>query len=178
MENEGKTIYTIGHSTRPLNVFIDLLKESGITLMVDIRTVPRSARNPQYNIDSLPESLKSAAGVKYRHMAGLGGFRRPHPDSVNMGLQNENFRGYADYMQTAEFEKSLRELIALAEVEKIALMCAEAVPWHCHRSILSDALTARGFCVVDILGPGETRIHTLSPFARVDGTKISYPALI
>ena len=171
---ERQSILTIGHSTRSIEEFIDLLQAHGVTLVVDVRTVPRSRRNPQFNRDALPQSL-SAVEIGYRHMAGLGGLRRPAPDSPNTGWRNDSFRGYADYMQTPEFEEQLRALLELAPQERLALMCAEAVPWRCHRSLIADALVVRGWSVEHILSATRRQPHTLTPWARVDGTRIAYP---
>jgi len=168
-------VLTIGHSTRTLEEFIRLLQAHAVTRVVDVRTVPRSRHNPQFNKDSLPGSLKKS-GVKYVHMPGLGGLRHAERDSLNMGWQNASFRGYADYMQTPEFEKALDNLIELAKKERIALMCAEAVPWRCHRSLISDALSIRGIRAEDIMSPTHSQVHRLTPFARVRGTTITYPA--
>lgn len=168
------TLLTIGHSTRPLDEFIALLKANAITLVADIRTIPRSRQNPQFNKDSLPDPLKNA-GIGYVHMPGLGGLRHAKHDSVNAGWRNASFRGYADYMQTPEFEKQIEELILLAKEHRIALMCAEAVPWRCHRSLISDALTVRGIRTEDIMGLKQRRLHTLTPFARVRGSTVTYP---
>jgi uncharacterized protein (DUF488 family) len=167
-------VFTIGHSTRPIDTFIDLLKAHNVERVADVRTVPRSRRNPQFNRDTLPESL-AAVGVGYTHMPGLGGLRRPRLDSPNMGWRNESFRGYADYMQTPEFEEHLRDLIAAAERERVALMCAEAVHWRCHRSLIADALVVRGHRVEHILGAARSQAHVLTKWASVDGTCIVYP---
>jgi uncharacterized protein (DUF488 family) len=169
-------VMTIGHSTRPIHTFIDLLKAHCVQRLVDVRTVPRSRHNPQFNRDLLSASLQSA-GIHYSYMGELGGFRRARPDSVNMGWRNTNFRGYADYMQTAEFEKHLEALIELAEQERSAVMCAEAVPWRCHRSLIADALLVRGIEVREITSETATRVHTLTPFARVEGNKVFYPGV-
>src|ERR1022692_1300136 len=168
---------TIGHSTRTLAEFIHLLKAHGVSRVVDVRTVPRSQHNPQYNKASLPRSLKKA-GVGYVHLPGLGGLRHAKRDSINVGWRNASFRGYADYMQTPEFDQSLNELIQLAEQEPVAIMCAEAVPWRCHRSLIADALLVRGIRAEDIMSPTRRQVHTLTPFANVRGTTITYPAEI
>jgi len=165
---------TIGHSTRPLEEFIGLLKENGVTRLLDVRTVPRSRHNPQYNADALPEPL-AEAGIAYQHMPELGGLRKPKKDSVNQGWRNASFRGYADYMQTPEFGSALGTLMALADKEPVCIMCAEAVPWRCHRSLISDALAVRGVQVRHIMGPGKTGEHKLTPFAHVEGLHITYP---
>ena len=167
-------IMTIGHSTRTLEEFIGLLQVHTVSRVVDVRTVPRSRHNPQFNKTSLPGSLKKA-GVGYIHMPGLGGLRHAHRDSLNVGWRNSSFRGYADYMQTAEFEHSLEELIQSASQDRISLMCAEAVPWRCHRSLIADALLIRGIRTEDIMTPTRRQVHTLTPFAKVRGTTITYP---
>jgi uncharacterized protein (DUF488 family) len=176
--DEGKSrpiVLTIGHSTRPLDEFVALLKAHAVTLVVDVRTIPRSRHNPQFNKESLPDSLKKA-GLGYVHMSGLGGLRHAKDDSVNAGWRNASFRGYADYMQTPEFEKQIEELIQLAKEHRIALMCAEAVPWRCHRSLIGDALTIRGIRSEDIMSLKQRRLHTLTPFAHVRGSTVTYPA--
>jgi uncharacterized protein (DUF488 family) len=168
-------VMTIGHSTRPIDEFIHLLRSHDVQRLVDVRTVPRSRHNPQFNRDQLSSSLHSAR-IHYRHMPDLGGFRRARQDSANTGWHNANFRGYADYMQTPEFQKHLDTLIELARQERIAVMCAEAVPWRCHRSLIADALLVRGIEVREINSATGTRIHTLTPFARVVGTGLIYPS--
>jgi uncharacterized protein (DUF488 family) len=167
-------VLTIGHSTRTLAEFICLLQAHAVTCVVDVRTVPRSRHNPQFNKASLPRALKKA-GLGYVHLPGLGGLRHAQCDSVNLGWHNASFRGYADYMQTPEFEKSLEELVQLAKQDRIALMCAEAVPWRCHRSLIADALLVRGIRTEDIMSPTRRQVHTLTPFAKVRGTTITYP---
>jgi hypothetical protein len=169
------TMMTIGHSTRTLTEFIHLLDTHGVTRIVDVRTVPRSRHNPQFNKESLPRALKKA-GIGYSHLPGLGGLRHAKRHSRNMGWRNASFRGYADYMQTPEFEESLQELIRLARLDRIALMCAEALPWRCHRSLLADALLVRGIRSEDILNPTRRSAHALTSFARVRGTRVTYPA--
>jgi len=168
-------IFTIGHSTRSLEQFIDLLRAHGVTLVADVRTVPRSRHNPQFNRDTLPEAL-AAAGIGYRHVPGLGGLRRTSPDSANTGWRNASFRGFADYLQTAEFAAGLDELLGLAKQWRVAIMCAEAVPWRCHRSLIADALFARGIPVEHILSAGSTQPHRPTSFACVEGTCVTYPA--
>ena len=168
-------VLTIGHSTRALEEFIRLLQSHAVTRVVDVRTVPRSRHNPQFNRDTLPASLK-AAGIGYVHMAELGGLRHTTRDSPNTGWRNASFRGYADYMQTPEFEKALDELIQLASQDRIAVMCAEAVPWRCHRSLIADALLVRGIQTEDITSETRHQVHALTPFAKVRGTTITYPA--
>jgi uncharacterized protein (DUF488 family) len=171
----GTTVYTIGHSTRSLESFLELLKAHGIHYLVDVRTIPRSRHNPQFNRESLPGSLRTA-GIVYSHMPELGGLRRARIGSTNTGWRNASFRGFADYMQTEEFEAGLERLIALAEGEPTAIMCAEAVPWRCHRSLISDALAAREFAVEHVIGPGPSQPHALTRFARVEGARVTYPA--
>jgi uncharacterized protein (DUF488 family) len=166
-------VSTIGHSTRSLEEFVGILKAHGIQQLVDIRTIPRSRRNPQFNRETLPESL-AAEGISYRHIGALGGLRRPRPDSVNTGWRNESFRGYADYMQTPEFEAALQELIDVANKAPTAIMCAEAVEWRCHRSLVADALTARGIEAQHIQSATRAKPHRLTSFATVDGTTIVY----
>jgi uncharacterized protein (DUF488 family) len=173
-EKRAPIVLTIGHSTRTLDEFVALLKAHAVTLVVDVRTIPRSRHNRQFNKDSLPDSLKKA-GVVYVHMPGLGGLRHAKRDSLNAGWRNASFRGYADYMQTPEFEKQIEELIQLAKEHRIALMCAEAVPWRCHRSLIGDALTIRGIRTEDIMSLKQRRLHTLPPFAKVRGTTVTYP---
>jgi uncharacterized protein (DUF488 family) len=167
-------ILTIGHSTRPLSEFITILEGFGVCRLVDVRTVPRSRTNPQFNRDTLPGELEKT-GIGYAHMAGLGGLRRPRAGSTNLGWRNLSFRGYADYMLSEEFEQNLSELIALASREQIAIMCAEAVPWRCHRSLIGDALLARGVHVDNIMGPHKATPHKLTPFAKVEGSRVTYP---
>lgn len=168
-------VLTIGHSTHSLDEFIALLRAHGVTRVVDVRTVPRSFHNPQFNKTSLPGSLKKA-GLGYVHMPGLGGLRHAKRDSINMGWRNTSFRGYADYMQTPEFEESLNELIQLATQDRSALMCAEAVPWRCHRSLIADALFVRGIRTEDIMTLTRSPVHTLTPFAEIHETVLTYPA--
>ncbi len=168
-------ILTIGHSTRSLEAFIDLLKTHGVKTIIDVRTVPRSRHNPQFNLETLPEALRSVK-IGYKHMRGLGGLRHARSDSPNRGWHNASFRGFADYMQTEEVEKNLEALIPLARRKQICLMCAEAVPWRCHRSLIADALRVRGFSVSHIMSKSQPQPHRLTPFARVDETRITYPA--
>lgn len=168
-------VLTVGHSTRTLDEFIRLLQAHGVSRVVDVRTVPRSRHNPQFNKASLPRALKKA-GVRYIHLPGLGGLRHAKRDSLNVGWRNVSFRGFADYMQTPEFKQSLDELIQLATKERIALMCAEAVPWRCHRSLIADALLAHRICTEDIMSLTRRQVHTFTPFAKVRGTAITYPS--
>jgi uncharacterized protein (DUF488 family) len=173
-ERETLVALTIGHSTRAIEEFVRLLKAHAVTQLIDVRTVPRSRHNPQFNRETLPASLESA-GIAYLHMPELGGLRRATSDSVNTGWQNASFRGYADYMQTPEFRGAIESLIRLISRERIAIMCAEAVPWRCHRSLIADALLVRGIRTEEILSTTRTRTHVLTPFAKVDGRRIFYP---
>ena len=177
MSTESKvvTILTIGHSTNSLEDLVALLKENEVTLVADVRTMPRSGHKPQFNKDTLADDL-AGAGIKYRHLAGLGGMRRPIPDSPNAAWRNAGFRGFADHMQTSDFVRSLEDLIQIAEKETVALMCAEAVPWRCHRSLIADALVARGTAVEHIMGTGNRRPHSLNRWAQVTDGAVVYPA--
>jgi uncharacterized protein (DUF488 family) len=171
---EPPLICTIGHSNRPIETFVDLLLTHRIAHVLDVRTVPRSRHNPQFDRDELPASLDAFA-IAYTHMPGLGGLRHARSDSPNTGWRNLSFRGYADYMQTSEFAENVQAVAEQAAVECCALMCAEAVPWRCHRSMIGDALLVRGVRVEDIIGPHARKPHRLTAFARIDGTRITYP---
>jgi uncharacterized protein (DUF488 family) len=173
-EKSAPLVLTVGHSTRTLEEFIGLLQAHGVTCVADVRTIPRSRHNPQFNADSLPGSLKKA-GIGYRHLPGLGGLRHTSHASTNTGWRNASFRGFADYMQTPEFQRALEHLVELAGSERIALMCAEAVPWRCHRSLIADALLVRGIRAEHITSPTRRQAHTLTPFAEVQGLRLSYP---
>lgn len=174
-QDSESVVLTVGHSTRPLAEFIALLQAHSVARLMDVRTVPRSRHNPQFDRETLPAAL-AAAGIGYEHVAGLGGFRRPHPGSVNTGWRNVSFRGYADYMQTPEFADNLAGLIARATRERIVLMCAEAVPWRCHRSLIADALVVHALRVEEIISKTRRQAHALTPFARVNGTVVTYPS--
>ncbi len=167
-------VFTVGHSTRSAEEFVALLKAHRIESLVDVRTVPRSRHNPQFNRDTLPETLRRA-GIEYLHLAELGGLRKAREDSVNTGWHNLSFRGFADYMQTPEFENGLARLMDLANARRAAVMCAEAVPWRCHRSLIGDALVARGAEVLELSSMTRAQPHKMTPFARVEGTRVSYP---
>ncbi|MGA3292610.1 MAG: DUF488 domain-containing protein [Candidatus Acidiferrales bacterium] len=169
------TIFTVGHSTRPIDEFIDLLRAHGIRQLLDIRTIPKSRHNPQFTSDVLAASLR-AAKIRYVHLKDLGGLRHAKRDSVNLGWRNAGFRGFADYMQTPEFADALDRAVRLAETMPSVLMCAEAVPWRCHRSLVADALLVRGIRVLEIVSAAEPKEHTLTPFASVRGTRITYPS--
>jgi uncharacterized protein (DUF488 family) len=168
-------IYTIGHSTRSFDELVEALRSFGVRTLVDIRTVPRSRHVPQFNTEMLRRTLANRR-IRYRHMKALGGLRRPRADSTNTSWRNTGFRGFADYMETPEFAEALRALRALArQAGPVAIMCAEAVPWRCHRSLVADALVAHGDEVVDIMGPGKGKPHALTPWARVENAHVSYP---
>ncbi len=168
-------IYTIGHSTRPLDEFIDALKAFVVHRLMDVRTVPRSRHVPRFNLESLSRSLP-AAGIEYLHLPELGGWRKPMPQSPNLAWRNERFRGYADYMLSVEFEAALQKLVSLAGERSSAIMCAEAVPYRCHRSLIADALIARGLRAVHILDALRAEEHRLTPFAFVEGERVTYPS--
>ncbi len=167
-------LWTIGHSTRPIEDFIDLLRAHEIGLLLDVRTIPRSRHNPQFNSEALAQS-SAHAGICYRHSAQLGGLRKPEKDSINTGWRHASFRGYADYMQTEHFEKAIEELMAYSRLQLTAIMCAEALPWRCHRSLIADALLARGRTVLHIMSKTKTDRHKLTSFAAVDQGKLWYP---
>ena len=167
-------VFTVGHSTRSLDEFIQLLRAYGVQRLVDIRTIPRSRHNPHFNRESLSKFLRNRH-INYRHMKSLGGLRHARADSPNMGWRNSSFRGFADYMQTPEFEEALQKLIELSAQKPTAIMCAEALPWRCHRSLIGDGLTVREIKVGDIFSNNNAKLHTLTPMARVHGTRITYP---
>jgi uncharacterized protein (DUF488 family) len=169
-------IYTVGHSNRSLDELVALLRSFDVKTLVDVRTVPRSRHNPQFNTDVLGPSLRPH-GIAYLHQPALGGLRKPRKDSSNAGWRNESFRGYADYMQTDAFAQALEQLIALGGESTSAVMCAEAVPWRCHRSLIADALLSRGVSVQHIMAPARANPHKLTAFAHVDGTRVTYPGL-
>jgi len=166
-------VLTIGHSTRTLEELLALLAEHGVRLLVDVRRFPASRRHPHFSGPALAAAL-GAKGVGYRHQADLGGRRAARPDSVNLGWRNEGFRGYADHMATDAFGAALARLAA--EPGPVAIMCAEAVPWRCHRQLIADALLARGVPVTHLLGPGRAQEHRLTKGARLepDG-RVVYP---
>ena len=174
-DSSAPIVYTVGHSTRSAEEFVALLGAHRVRTLVDVRTIPRSRHNPQFNAEALPNTL-AAAGIAYVHMPALGGLRRPKADSANAGWRNLSFRGYADYMQTPAFAAAVGELIALARSRPTAIMCAEAVPWRCHRSLIADALLVRGVPALEIVSATRTTPHALTRFARVSGTAITYPA--
>jgi uncharacterized protein (DUF488 family) len=169
-----EAVLTVGHSTLPIEQFIALLQTYGIECVADIRTVPRSRHNPQFNGDALARALRPE-NIDYVPLAALGGLRHARKDSPNTGWRNASFRGYADYMQTGTFAEGLATLIHMSRQKRTAIMCAEAVPWRCHRSLVADALTVRGIPAVEILSESSYRLHKLTPFAHVEGTHITYP---
>jgi hypothetical protein len=174
-ESGQLTIFTIGHSTHPIDEFIGLLKHYGIEQLVDVRTVPKSRHVPQFNSDALAEAV-GKQGIEYVHLKSLGGLRHAKKDSVNMGWRNASFRGYADYMSTEEFAEGIDRLIDLAKTKRTVIMCAEAVPWRCHRSLIGDALLVRDIAVEDVMSATSIRPHKLTDFAKIDGQEITYPA--
>jgi uncharacterized protein (DUF488 family) len=172
---ERAKVYTVGHSTRSFEELVELLRAHGVETLVDVRTIPRSRHNPQFNKDDLTKMMP-ATGIRYVHLARLGGRRRGlGAASTNTGWRSESFRGYADYMQTDGFALGLEELRGVAEDGPVALMCAEAVPWRCHRSLIADALLVRGVPSEDIQAVDKTIPHKLTPFAVVDGMRITFP---
>ena len=168
------TVYTIGHSTRTIEEFIQILQSHEIQTVVDVRTIAASRHNPQFNEKELDKSL-SRKGIGYIRMKGLGGLRHTTKASVNTAWRNASFRGYADYMQTPQFAENVEQLIKIAAEKRAAIMCAEAVPWRCHRSLIGDALLIRDVAVVDIMSEKVSKPHSLTPFAKIDGERITYP---
>jgi uncharacterized protein (DUF488 family) len=173
-ETGEPNVLTVGHSTRPWKEFLAILRAHGVERLVDVRTIPRSRHNPQFNGPAMAKKLRSAK-IGYVHLKRLGGLRRAQPDSINNGWRNASFRGYADYMQTPDFELGLQRLMKLAAQKKTAIMCAEAVPWRCHRSLIGDALLVNRVRVEDIMSEKTSRAHHLTSFARVRGNRITYP---
>jgi uncharacterized protein (DUF488 family) len=175
MPTSPPKLYTIGHSTRTLEEFLSILKAHQIRTLVDVRTVPRSRRVPQFNTENLAQSLPGHQ-IQYLHLPALGGLRKARPDSTNTGWRNHSFRGYADYMQTTQFESGSKELMSIAAEKSTAIMCAEAVPWRCHRSLIADALLVRGWEVLDLFSETSSKPHKLTDFAKVEGTQVTYPS--
>jgi uncharacterized protein (DUF488 family) len=171
---QGVRVFTVGHSTRTLDELIAMLRSFDVTILVDVRTVPRSRHNPQFNADALAEALPSR-GLRYVHLKALGGLRKSRPDSPNQAWRNASFRGYADYMTTDDFESALASLRELTAEGCVAIMCAEAVQWRCHRSLVADALVARGAHVEHISAPGRSTPHRMTPFAKVRNGRVTYP---
>ena len=170
-----RQLWTIGHSTKPFHEFLSLLQSHGIKSLVDVRTVPRSRHNPQFDTKALRRDLE-AAGITYIHHPNLGGLRKARKDSINTGWKNASFRGYADYMQTESFWSALEQLIKGASHVHTAIMCAEAVPWRCHRSLIADALAIRGWTVRHIMTNAKADQHRLTPFAVIEQNRIIYPS--
>ncbi|MGP4033432.1 DUF488 domain-containing protein [Pseudarthrobacter sp. 1C304] len=168
------TIFTVGHSTHPIDEFIGILEAHGLKRLIDVRTVPKSRHNPQFNTDALAASVRTR-GITYRRMAALGGLRHARKDSPNGAWRNASFRGYADYMQTEDFSAAVEQLMDRGRAGNAAIMCAEAVPWRCHRSLIGDALLVRNVEVLDIMTATSAKPHTLTSFARVEGTRVWYP---
>jgi uncharacterized protein (DUF488 family) len=169
-------ILTIGHSVHPIEEFLELLAAHGIEQLIDVRTIPKSRRNPQFNQDALAATLPDAH-IRYEHMPGLGGLRHPREDSINSAWRNDSFRGYADYMQTPAFAENIDSLLATSADTRTVIMCAEALPWRCHRSLIADALLARGVTAEHIMSKTQRKPHTFTPFARTEGTRVFYPGL-
>lgn len=169
-----RNIFTIGHSTRSTEEFTELLRIYNVKEIVDVRSIPRSRYNPQFNEDTLEQSLKQN-NIKYKHLKKLGGLRHSKKDSINQGWHNVSFRGFADYMATPEYSEGLEELIKIASARETAIMCAEAVPWRCHRSLIADALIKKGWLVQDIMSPTSVTKHRLTSFLRVRKGQLVYP---
>ncbi|GAC1643098.1 MAG: DUF488 domain-containing protein [Ktedonobacteraceae bacterium] len=170
-------LYTIGHSTRTFEQFLALLKAHEIQMVADVRTIPKSKHNPQFGQDMLSSALQEA-GIEYIHLENLGRLRHTTKDSINTGWENLSLRGYADFMATDAFQAGLQELKALAEQQRVTIMCAEAVPWRCHRSLIADALTIQGWEVFHIQSKKTAKLHELTPFLRVEDGKIIYPVAV
>ena len=170
-------ILTIGHSTHPIEAFLEMLRSHEVEQVADVRSIPMSRRHPQFNRERLAATL-AAAGIAYIHMPALGGWRKPRPDSINTAWKNASFRGYADYMQTPEFDAGLAALTAAAGERRTAMMCAESLPWKCHRSLIADALTAHGTDVEHIFGANSRNPHVYTAIARIEGAAVTYPGLV
>ncbi len=177
VRSKSGVVYTIGHSTRSLEELISILFGFGVDVVIDVRTIPRSRHNPQFNTEVFQESLKSA-GIGYEHWRQLGGLRHPMKISPNGAWRNDSFRGFADYMLGEEFTKAIDALVSKASSMHCAILCAEAVPWRCHRSLIGDALMARGVKVEHIMGPRKTITHVITPWAVVEGLQITYPPAV
>jgi uncharacterized protein (DUF488 family) len=179
------TLLTVGHSNRPLPEFLQLLEAHKVGFLVDVRRIPRSRHNPQFNREILAEAL-AGHEIAYEHMPGLGGLRHPRKDSINTAWRNDSFRGYADYMQSEDYSRNLETLCDLETgfeasahgKRAVAIMCAEAVPWRCHRSLIADSLLARGIAVAHIMSASKAEPHKLTSFARVAGTTVTYPGAV
>jgi uncharacterized protein (DUF488 family) len=176
IHSNSDTLYSVGHSNRTVEQFLDILKAHGIQKVVDIRMIPKSRRNPQFNQESLGESLKKVH-ILYEYLKELGGLRHPVKDSLNTGWENLSFRGFADYIATLDFKKGLNRLKKIAMGKKTVMMCAEAVPWRCHRSFIADALTKQKWQVFDIQSKRTARLHKPTPFLRILNGKLAYPKI-
>lgn len=174
MNQSALVVFTVGHSSRSIEELVEILRAHGVERLIDVRTVPRSRHNPQFNRETLGKAMHNRR-ISYRHMKALGGLRHARADSINTGWRNASFRGFADYMQTPQFGEALDRLLELAKQKPTAIMCAEAVPWRCHRSLIADALTVRGYQVRDIMSAASARPHLLNPMARVQGQELTYP---
>ena len=170
------SLFTIGHSTRSLTDFMQLLDAYDVKQIVDVRSIPKSRHNPQFNGEDLKQSLKQK-GIRYKHIGKLGGLRHSQKGSLNLGWRNPSFRGFADYMSTPEFSAGLDELMRIASLRETAVMCAEAVPWRCHRALIADALIKKGWTVRDIMTRAKAPRHRLTPFLKVRKGRLIYPAL-
>jgi uncharacterized protein (DUF488 family) len=175
MNRSAPVVFTVGHSTRSFEELVEILRAHGVKRLVDVRRIPRSRHNPQFNREMLSKALHHRR-INYRHMKALSGLRHASPDSINLGWRNASFRGFADYMQTPAFQKALERLVEMVTQKPTAIMCAEAVPWRCHRSLIADALVARGYAVRDIMSITIAKPHILNPMARVHGQEVTYPA--
>lgn len=167
-------IYTVGHSNHSIEKFIDMLQAHNIEEIVDVRSIPKSRHNPQFSQDNLKVSLEKV-DINYKHLKQLGGLRRTVKESLNLAWHNTSFRGYADYMSSEEFEEGLETLVNIARSKTVAVMCAEAVPWRCHRSLISDALIKKKWLVLDIFSSTSVKEHRLTSFLKVKKGKIIYP---
>ena len=170
------SIFTVGHSTRSIEEFVKLLQTYEIKELIDVRTIPKSRHNPQFNLEVLKQSLKRAR-IRYKHLKKLGGLRHGRKDSINLGWRNSSFRGFADYMGTPEFAEGLESLTKIASLRKTAIMCAEAVPWRCHRSLIADALIKKRWAVRHIMSRTVAKKHRLTPFLKIKKGRLIYPAV-
>jgi uncharacterized protein (DUF488 family) len=168
------SIFTVGHSTRSIDEFVKLLQAHGVKEIIDVRSIPMSRHNPQFNTDTIKESLQREH-IRYKHLKKLGGLRHANKGSINLGWRNASFRGFADYMATPEFSKGLEALMKIASLRTTAIMCAEAVPWRCHRSLIADALSKKGWIVRDIISTSAPRKHRLTPFLKIKKGQLTYP---
>lgn len=175
LSTAARTIWTVGHSTRALQAFLDVLNQFGVRLLIDVRRFPASRRYPHFNEPALRASLQSAE-IDYRHMPDLGGRRPARKDSLNVGWRNRGFRGYADYMQSDAFQTAVEHLLQYGQGQRTAVMCAEAVPWRCHRSLIADAVVIRGWQVSHILSEHRVDTHKLTSFAAHANGRLLYPA--